>query len=496
MLPDNLSEHETAFPSEHELGFDPARLTLSGHISTIPGQEERAPTVADLHRTDLGNAQAMALLYGHCIRYDHRRARWLVWNEHRWEEDTNGAIERLAHQVARERLRAAADMDDKQERRRAAGFALASESRRSISAMLSLAQSLEPLALEGTELDQNDWLLGCENGVIDLRLDRMHNGMPSDMLTMSTRLYYDQTAGCPRWEQFLQEVFSGDQELIAFIKRAIGYSLTGVTSEQVLFLCWGTGCNGKSTFLNVLRGILGDYARNTPFSTFEVSKYQGIPNDLAALSHVRLITASETAETTRLNEARVKAVTGGDPISCRFMRGEWFEYIPAFKVWLAMNHKPEIRGTDNAIWRRIRLIPFRESFEHRKDPFLEQTLVRERPGILSWAVEGCQDWQVEGLGMPAAVRDFTAEYRRESDLIGRFLEECTEPTPLGSIGAAALYEVFKGWLKANGEEEITSTMFGRRMMERGVARTESHTRRYVGIRLRNTDPEEPETVPF
>jgi putative DNA primase/helicase len=268
------------------------------------------------------------------------------------------------------------------------------------------------------------------------------------------------------------------------VRRAVGYSLTADCREECLFLLRGAGFNGKTVLLNILRALNGDYAANTPFSTFEASRYHTIPNDLAALVGKRLVTASETAEARRLNEARIKALTGRDPITCRFMRQEWFTYTPVFKVWLAMNNKPVIRGTDEGIWRRIRLIPFTVSFKGRADLTLEHKLKRELPGILAWGVRGCLDCQRNGLQEPDAVLAATEAYRTESDVLGRFLADCTIAGDGLMVRTGTLYQAYIDWCKETGEKPLGGRWFGRKLSERGVDRfRDKKARYYVGLGL-------------
>ena len=316
------------------------------------------------------------------------------------------------------------------------------------------------------------------------------------MLTKSVWYDFDPSARCPRWLRFLDEVFKGDQDLVAFVQRAIGYSLTGDTREQCLFLCHGKGANGKSTMLSTLRAVLGDYAANTPFSTFELGDRSGNTNDLAALAGTRLVSAAETSEARRLNEARVKAVTGGDPVTARFLYTEFFEYVPTYKIWLSMNALPTVAGVDEGIWRRLRLIPFNVSFKGREDRTLEATLRVEAPGILAWAVDGCLQWQAKGdLGAPSAVLDATEAYRAESDVIGRFLEDRTasDPDPRHGVRASDLYSAYSRWCLVMGEKAETATTFGRRLGDLGFEKKRAGAGMfYYGLRLVDVDPQDEE----
>ena len=252
---------------------------------------------------------------------------------------------------------------------------------------------------------------------------------------------------------------------------------------------YGGGANGKSTMLNIVRSMLGEYAANTPFSTFELQYSNSNTNDLAALADRRLVTAAETNDARRLNESRVKVATGSDPVTARYLYHENFTYIPQFKIWLAMNHKPRITGVDDGIWRRIRLVPYTVSFKDNADYTLESKLRDELPGILSWAVRGCLDWQKQGLNPPDTVKDATESYRMESDPIARFMDECVTQDPNGKVRAARLYKRYCRWADVYNERPVSSTAFGLRMAEGYEKRKSGHVS-YLGIKLNETDSSE------
>lgn len=333
--------------------------------------------------------------------------------------------------------------------------------------MLAQAQSEPPIGDAGDQWNRDRWLTGVANGVLDLRTGTLRQGLPSDGITMHVSVAFDPDASCPRWLRFLDEVFRGDHELIEFIQRAVGYSLTGITSEQCMFLCYGKGANGKSVLLAVLRAIAGGYAYNAPFSLFEIHGRSAIPNDLAALVGRRLVTSSETNEGTRLNEARVKALTGCDPITARFLHGEFFTFDPVAQYWLAVNHKPTVADDSHGFWRRVRLIPFVRQFsDEEADQHLVAVLLAELPGILRWAVAGTVAWQEGGLGTPPAVRQATDSYRQESDPLAAFIDQCCIEGDGFSVGSSQAYKAYKAWAHDQGmsdREILTSTLFGSRM---------------------------------
>jgi putative DNA primase/helicase len=428
----------------------------------------------------------LARLYGNRLRFDHRRGRWLVWADHWWRDDDTRQVRRLAKQAARERYGQATSISDLRERADEARFAIGSENRARLDAMLLAAQSEPPIADAGDHWDADPWLLGVANGVVDLRAGTLRAGFPDDRVTLHTEIAFEPGARCPRWERFLDEVFAGDEDLIGYIARAMGYSLTGDTTEQCLFTCYGTGANGKSVFLTIARAVAGLYAANTPFSTFELRTHNSIPNDLAALAGRRIVTASETAEGTRLNESRLKALTGGDPITARFLQREFFTFRPVAKFWLAVNHKPRVNDDSYGYWRRVRLIPFTRVFAADADQALVDRLRGELPGILAWAVRGALAWHDRGLQPPDAVSAATEAYRTESDPLGEFVDaKCVVGDGL-IVGATAAYRAYRAWALEAGlaeREILTVTNFGGRMKSRfsGVHRKNGNV--YIGVGL-------------
>ena len=274
--------------------------------------------------TDAGAAERFARRHGDKLRFDHRRQSWLVRAPHQWRPDADAAVLRVAVDFARLwQQEALATITDRDRRERVLKFALRLERRDAISNMLAIARALKPIADAGDRWDADPWLLACPNGIVDLRTGHLRHGEPEDRIRLTTTTSFDAGADCPRWTRFVDEIFGGDAALITFVQRAVGYSLTGITTEQVLFLLFGTGANGKGTFVNTLKRALGDYAYNMPFATVELNQRSSIPNDVAALLGRRFVVASETNDGTRLNEARVKALTGCDPITARFLHGEY-----------------------------------------------------------------------------------------------------------------------------------------------------------------------------
>ncbi|MGH2899552.1 MAG: DNA primase family protein, partial [Solirubrobacteraceae bacterium] len=329
------------------------------------------PSAAD---SDLANAERFASEHAARLRHVAQRARWIVWSGHAWQTDVTGDAQRAAKATARRMLDQAATIDDDKRRQAAIRWALSSQSERGLRSMLTVASTEPQLVVSADDLDADPMLLACPNGTIDLRTGKLGPADPTSLITRSTAVPFDPAAECQRWERTLREVFD-DEELIAFFHRWVGYNLTGDTREHVLIVLHGAGCNGKSTIVEVVKQLAGDLAVTAAFDTFSRTRGGGGPrNDLARLAGARIVVASESGEGRRLDEATVKEVTGGDTIAARFLYGEHFEFAPAFKLWLVTNHRPRIDGDDDAIWRRLRLIPFNVSFEGREDRTLSAKL--------------------------------------------------------------------------------------------------------------------------
>ncbi len=436
--------------------------------------------------TESGQAEYFAHLYGDQLRYDHQRETWLIFKKHWWQPDQDGEVYRLAKQAARKRYMEAWKINDQKEKSKEADFAIKCESRSKIDATLALAKNEGAIADPGTGWDVDPWLLSVANGVIDLRTGELRPGKPDDRITKHSPVKYDPKARSDQWEKFVREVF--DLEIIDFIWQAAGYSLTGLTSEQCLFLCHGTGANGKTTFLNILRYVLGGYGWNTGFSTLEKSYYKTSSEDIAGLEGRRLVTASETGEAKRLNEARVKALTGGDAVTARHLYQSERMFTPTCKIWLSTNHLPLIRDDSYGFWRRVRLIPFTRRFiGQAEDRNLETTLKQEATGILTWAVLGAVAWQENGLEIPEMVSKATAEYREDSNPLAEFLAEYCILENGQEIKAAEFYKAYKAWAEENGlskREAMNSTQFGRLMGGQFEKKKTRNGAYYFGVGLK------------
>jgi putative DNA primase/helicase len=452
-----------------------------------------APPVVDPpHLTDVGNAKRLVAAHGTDLRYCAALG-WLVWDGRRWAKDA-GAAMRLAKDTALSMYAEAATLLDPERRKALAAHAMRSEAEPRLRAMLSLAASDAGIQITPEQLDDDPWSLTCQNGTLDLRTGTLHAHRRSALLSKITPIAYDQSAPCPRFQQFLARIFAGDEPVIRFLQKAVGYSLTGDTSEQVMFLLYGTGANGKTTLLKVLMAMLGEYALMTPTDTLLVRRGDSIPNDLARLAGARFVAAVESDGGRRLAEALVKQLTGGDTVCARFLHREFFEFTPQCKLFLAVNHKPRVTGTDHALWRRVRLVPFTIRIpDHEQDRHLVEKLKDEIPGVLRWAVEGCLDWQAHGLGLPEGVRKATAEYRQEQDIVRDFISERCVVEASATETVKDLYTNYVDWCEKSGEKAMTKKGFGMALAERGFEADRTREGRgWRGVRLRLlTDPDEP-----
>lgn len=438
---------------------------------------DRNPTTDLL--TDLENARRFANGHKKDLRYVAKSRQWLVWDGKRWRSDDTGEVQRRAKDTVRALYRAAAAVDDPDKRRQRVRYAAAAQSANRIAGMIQLATSEPGIPLTPDQLDTDPWLLNVENGTLDLRTGELRNHQREDLITKIAPVVYDPNAACPRWEAFLDRIMAENADLIRYLQRIFGYALTGDTREQCFFILYGIGANGKTTMTTAVAKTVGGYAQHTPTETLLVKRNDTIPNDVARLHGSRLVTAAEAECGRQLAEALVKQLTGGDKMAARFLHGEFFEFTPTFKIFLAVNQKPAIRGTDHAIWRRVRLIPFEVTIpDSEQDKTLPGKLEAEKAGILRWAVEGCLAWQKEGLEPPKAVTEATADYRDEMDTVGAFIDECCTRDPGAETTAKRLYDRYSEWCIDHAEKAMSKADFGARLAEKGFAPGRTRTGRF------------------
>lgn len=434
--------------------------------------------------TDVGNAERLLARFGKDLLYVPRWEKWVRWDGVRWRlDDGEAGVSRAAVDVARAIYKENVYANDSDEAKAIWQWAKRSETSGRIRAMLDVARHY--VTADHLLFDADPMLLNVINGTVDLRTGELRPHDRNDFLTRLATVEYRAGATSAMWRDFLWKIMQGNADLIGFLQRAAGYGITGSIAEECFFLLWGAGQNGKSSFLETLSAVLGDYRAQTPAETLLQRRENAIPNDIARLRGARFVTTIETDDGKRLAEGLVKTLTGGDKITARFMRSEWFDFDPTFKIFLATNHKPIIRGTDEAIWRRVHLIPFTYRIpDSEKDNTFKARLRApdELAGILNWCIEGCLQWQRDGLKVPAEVSAATTEYRREMDVITAFIEQRCIESPAVRTAAATLYDAYTQWAEANNEYVLSATAFGRRMAERGMQKIRQATGNvYVGI---------------
>lgn len=462
----------------------------AAEVSAIAQSIARYPAAdpGDVFRTlnDTGNAERFGARYKDELRFVPERKKWFVWIDPCWREDSLGAVTERAKEVARAIYVEGSAVTDLDLRVAIAKHAKSSHQVAKINAMIDLARSLPVFVAPIASLDADDMLLGVANGVVDLRTGKLRAARREDLLTRQAPVRFDPKAKCPQFEAFLKKIFKSDKAMIAFIQRIFGYALTGVANEQCLFFFHGRGANGKSTLINVLLELLGpDYALQTPSETL-MTKRNGNgsspSSDLARLHNVRVTTANEIEDGSQLAEALVKQLTGDDVISTRFLYAEFFQFRPKFKLFIAGNHKPIIKGTDDGMWRRLHPIPFEVQIPPRdRDPKLLEKLKAELPGILNWALRGGLIWQKRGLQPPSKVTNAAKAYRAEMDVLGEWIGEVCLEADDAEWPAGSAYASYRYWAERNGFKPMTSTAFGRSLGERFVRIERSAGRFYKGI---------------
>jgi putative DNA primase/helicase len=444
--------------------------------------------VDSFNRTDLGNAERMVKYHGDILHYCYECKRWLVWNDRVWEWDIGDKVTAIAKLTVRNIYREAGNEPDEKKRKQLAEHARQSESAHRINAMINLAESEPRIPVKLNELDANPWLFNCANGTIDLKTGQLLSPRREDLLTIIVPVEYQPDAQCPRWLTFLDRVIDGNVELQGYLQRAVGYSLTGNTKNQVLFFLYGLGNNGKSTFTTTIRKLMGGYGERVNPDLFMVrDKNTGGPKEgLANLKGKRYVLASELEEGKRLTVSLLKDMTGGETIKADRKYEHEIEYQPTHKLWLVSNHKPVITDTTLSIWRRVKLIPFTVTIpDNQIDPDLPSKLETELPGILGWAVRGCLDWQQHGLQEPHIVTSATATYRHEQDVLGDFIEDCCILEALASIPKVDLKGEYERWCENNNSDPVSQRTFRARLIEKGITDSRTGGKRYWrGIRLR------------
>lgn len=415
-------------------------------------------------------AQTFTREYGNSMRFDHDVGKWYQWQHTHWRALTVPAAFHYAREIGR-RL----------------GAGKKSTCKASVAGGAERFARADPSHAVTADIWDNDpWLLGTPKGTLDLRTGKMHTPRPDEGITKLTGCYPERKDP-DLWLRFLNDATRGDHQMMTYLQRVAGYCLTGLTSEHALFFIYGPGGNGKSVFLNMLVHILGDYAISAPMDTFTSSKFSSHPTELAMLKGARLVTASETEEGRSWAEARIKALTGGDPISARFMRQDFFTYQPQFKLLFAGNHQPTLSAVDPAMKRRFNMMPFVHK-PPTPDHLLEEKLKAEAPRILAWALQGCLDWQLHGLGRPESVAAATEEYFDDQDTFGQWMTDCCNLGPREWEQPTPLFKSWSAYAKAAGEEAGTAVSFSGRLKKQNLKRGKvAQIRAYKGISLKGKE---------
>lgn len=454
--------------------------------------EFKGNIIYDYNWSDVGNAERLISLHGKDIKFNVNSGKWYVWNGVNWELDNSFKVENLYRTVLRRFQNAIPNInisDDeiatKKQQEKAKSFVLRNETDGKIKSVLNQAKTFK--GINFMESDKDDYLFNTPNGTINLRDLSQKKHDRKDLITQCSNYSFNrENDKCPNWIAFLNRIFCGDQELINYVQKAVGYSLTGDMSEQCLFMLWGGGANGKSTFVKALEDIMGTYAATIKGETLmEKNGQDGARGDLARLTNKRVVIASELQEGQVFNEPLLKVLSAGETLPVRFMYQEEFMLKPKFKLWIMTNKKPKVKGNDHGIWRRWRMIPFKYKFtEKEKDPnFYEEKLKPELEGILLWAITGYQMWKEQGFEAPKEVMEAVEDYKMDMDQVARFIEDCCKVGEGYECTGSAMYDEYINWCIAEGENyKMTNHKLARDLKEKGfVNKRDMNGKKWIGI---------------
>ena len=471
-----------------QIAENPDDESLTSEFTNLSTEKEVHPSFSE---SDAGNAEALAYLFGNKIRYNHSEKKWFLWNGHYWEQDVSKMVFEYAKDTAKQRQLDALSITDSTKKGQSLNFALRSEDHHRIYACLNSAKSHPLLSTTANDWNVDSFVLQCKNGVLVLDNEvKFISSSPEMMTSQSIGCEYLPEAKCPTFEKALNEMMNNRHQLVEFVQRAIGYSLSGDTSEQCFFLMHGSGGNGKTVLQNTIKSLLGDYAVHSQFSAFTRTYNNSQTSELARLHSARIVIASEAGVSKKFDEERLKQITGGDSVTARFLYNEPFTFTPKFKLWLAVNSLPKVEDFSMGFWRRVRIIPFERLFQgDNMDPNLEEKLKKELPGILNWALRGLQEWKQHGLKPPSEVVNATKEYQTENDVVAQFLEDETLTDEKSKIRTTDLYSAFIKWHEGeyNGKP-MTQNKFSRRVggcISRKPEKIGSY-KWFVGIKLKES----------
>lgn len=444
------------------------------------------------HRSwdDTGRGQRLNDQFGEVFRWLATDKQWYYYNGSFWEPDNGqyieNATEKVVNSIKTEKADLSFAIDTDEVKAMKEFYRFSKESRSHLAKVHMIDEFKKYVTIDHNTFDHENMLLNTESGYVDLTNGELKDHDISLLFSEQTATEYSDSTDCPLWDEFLKQIFNNDENLIHYVQKAVGYSLTGSVAEQVMFMCLGSGRNGKSVFINTIRNLFGTYAKQMNVESIVVHNSGGNANsDIARLENTRLVTSSEANEGSRLDESLVKQLTGGDKILARFLYGKEFEYNPKFKIWMATNHLPLIRGTDDGIWRRLKVIPFNVQIPKDKvDKNLEEKLKSEWTGILNWCVQGSIMWQREGLDDPESVKSASHDYRQSMDPLDAFVDEMCVSGADYSIKARDLYDAYKDWAESSREYQMSMTKFGKEMSKKLPRSHDRNGWKYIGIKLK------------
>jgi putative DNA primase/helicase len=453
-----------------------------------PTQPQTAPaSFKTYNTTDMGNAERFVDRFKDVIRYCSKLGKdgaWLIWDNCRWQVDEMLKIHKMAKEIVPQIYDEVYQASTKADKKRLFKWAVATEA---LSTRGNMIRDSRPMvAIAASDLDTHPWLLNVKNGTLDLQVGVLSPHVQTHYLTKMLQIHYDPKAPCDHWMQFIERCQKQNPAMIEYLQKAIGYSLTGIVSEKAMFILQGPKDTGKSTFVETMQMLFGEYGMKIQTQSLMWKRERQQSNDIAMLKGARFVHASEAEERERLAESQIKEMTGGDTLSARFLHAEFFQFQPEFKLWLSTNQKPKV-SNDDAVWGRLKIIRFAVQIpEDQQDKSLKRKLQQELPGILRWAVEGCHKWQRDGLGTPPEIVGATSDYRKEQDVLGHFIDDQLEFVDSHSLLSRVLYEAYKSWCTDNGEKIESQRALGLKLSERGLCndRTTGGKTRWLGVRLR------------